>query len=132
MAHVILHLCTCSDTEYALYEEECFTKSTRNGCRVFSDLFVELTIKLIRSRLGHRVAGQSHEQRVRRTIYFLKEIVDAARPFRESQPFGPAPARSSFDEPGKEQQLGKTFDRTYEALGRMQVWDDSLARVCVL
>jgi len=36
-------------------------------------------------QLGHRVAGLAHEQRVRRVVYLLAEIMAATRPLRERE-----------------------------------------------
>ena len=40
---------------------------------------------LFGQQLGHRVAGLAHEQRVRRVVYLLAEIMAATRPMRERE-----------------------------------------------
>ena len=49
MAHFILYMCCCSEAEFELTCKRVFTKSSRYGCRMFSDLFVEMVIKYIRA-----------------------------------------------------------------------------------
>ena len=51
MAHFIIYMSCCSEAEFVFTAKKVFTKSTRYGCRMFSDLFVEICIKYIRAVL---------------------------------------------------------------------------------
>lgn len=49
ISHFIMYMACCSEAEFELTAKKVFTKSTRYGCRMFSDLFVEITIRYIRA-----------------------------------------------------------------------------------
>ena len=108
------------EAEYFFAAKKAFTKSTRHGCHMFSDLFVEITIKYIRHQLGHRVSGRDFEERVKYTVYFLAEIIKASNDIGEHR--APPPFKgASMDVPAKTAALSKCFIQVLRGIRETKV-----------
>jgi len=76
-------MCSCSPVFVKflthVYDTRCSPQTmTLTALRICVPCFI-----LSWQQLGHRVAGQAHEQRVRSVVYLLKEIMAGTRPLRE-------------------------------------------------
>jgi hypothetical protein len=115
-----------SPGEAEFYRRKIFTKSSRFGTRMFSDLFIEMTVKYIRGQLGHRVTGslEGHAEKVKSVVAFLKEKIEADRPRAELRRDGGASSGplSTFEEPEKMTALGKEFWLLVDAIRYSNVW----------